>query len=50
MDSESKLSNLSGIIENAKKEIESLKTEVNDSKSDPVMNKKNLISVSNKFI
>ena len=50
MNSESKSSNLSGIIANAKKEIESLKTEVNESKSDHVMNKKNLISVSNKFI
>ena len=50
LDSKSKLSNLSDIIANAKKEIESLKTEINDAKSDHVMNKKNLISVSNEFI
>ena len=50
LDSKSILSNLSGIIANAKKEIESLKTEINDAKSDHVMNKKNLISVSNEFI
>ena len=50
MNSESKSSNLSGIIANAKKEIESLKTEINDAKSDHVMNKKNLISVSNEII
>ena len=50
LDSKSILSNLSGIIANAKKEIESLKTEINDAKSDHVMNKKNIISVSNEFI
>ena len=50
LDSKSKLSNLSGIIANAKKEIESLKTEINDAKSDHVMNKKNLIFVNNKII
>ena len=50
MDSKNKLSNLSGIIANAKKEIESLKTEINDAKSDHVMNKKNLIFVNNKII
>ena len=50
MDSKNKSSNLSGIIANAKKEIESLKTEINDAKSDHVMNKKNLISVSNEII
>ena len=50
MDSKSKLSILSGIIANAKKEIESLKTEINDAKSDDEMIKKNLISVSNEFI
>ena len=44
------LSNLSGIIANAQKEIESLKTKINDAKSDHVMNKKNIISVSNEFI
>ena len=40
----------SGIIANDLKEIESLETEINDAKSDPVMNKKNIISVSNEFI
>ena len=50
MDSKSKLIILSGIIANAKKEIESLKTEINDAKSDHVMNKKNITSVCNEFI
>ena len=34
LDSKSKLSILSGIIANAEKDIESLKTEINDFKSD----------------
>ena len=50
MDSKSKLSILSGIIANAKKEVESLKTESKDAKSDDEMIKKNLDSVSNEFI
>ena len=50
LDSKSILSNLLGIIANATKEIKSLKTEINDAKSDHVMNKKNIISVSNEFI
>ena len=50
LDSRSILSNLSGIIANAQKEIKSLKTEINDGKSDHVINKKNIISVSNEFI
>ena len=50
MDSKSKLIILSGIIANAKKEIESLKTEIKDAKSDDEMIKKNLDSVSNEFI
>ena len=50
LDSRSILSNLSGIIANAQKEIKSLKTEINDGKSDHVINKKNSISVSNEFI
>ena len=50
LDSKSILSNLSCIIANATKEIKSLKTEINDAKSDHVMNKKNIISVSNEFI
>ena len=49
LDSKSKLSILSGIIKNAKKEIESLKTEIKDAKSDDEMNKKNLNSVNNEF-
>ena len=50
LDSKSILSNLSGIIANATKEIKSLKTEINDAKSDHVMNKNNMNSVSNEFI
>ena len=50
MDSKSKLSILSGIIANPKKEIELLKTEIKDAKSDDEMIKKNLDSVSNEFI
>ena len=50
LDSKRKLSILSGIIANTKKEIESLKTETNDTKSYDEMIKKNLISVSNEFI
>ena len=42
LDSKIKLSILSGIIVNAKKDIESLKTEIKDVKSDIAMNKKNL--------
>ena len=50
LDSKSILSHLSGIIANATKEIKSLKTEINDAKSDHVMKKKNIIFVSNEFI
>ena len=50
LDSKSILSNLLGIIANATKEIKSLKTEINDAKSDHVMNKNNMNSVSNEFI
>ena len=42
LDSKIKLSILSGIIVNAKKDIESLKTEIKDVKSANAMNKKNL--------
>ena len=49
LDSKSKLSILSGIIANAEKDIESLKTEINDFKSDHAMSKKNLNSVNNEF-
>ena len=50
LDSKSKLSILSGIIANAEKDIESLKTEINDFKIDHEMPKKNLNSVNNEFI
>ena len=50
LDSKSKWSILSGILANAKKELESLKTEVKDVKIDRVMNKKNLNSLNNEFI
>ena len=50
LDSKSKLSILSGIIVNAKKDIESLKTEIKDVKSANAMNKKNLNFYNNEFI
>ena len=50
LDSKSKLSIFSGIIANAEKDIESLKTEINDFKIDHEMPKKNLNSVNNEFI
>ena len=50
LDSKSKSSVLSGIIANAKKDIQSLKTEINDFKSDHAMTKKNLNSVNNEFM
>ena len=50
LDSKSKLIILSGIIANAEKDIESLKTEINDFKIDHEMPKKNLNSVNNEFI
>ena len=43
LDLKSKLNIVSGIIANAKKDLESLKTEINDVKSDRAMSKKNLI-------
>ena len=49
LDSKSILSNLSGITANATKETKSLKTEINDAKSDHVINKNNINSV-NDFI
>ena len=48
--SKSKLSIVSGIIANAKKDLESLKTEIKDVKSDHAMIKKNLNFVNNEFI
>ena len=46
----SKLNIVSGIIANAKKDLESLKTEIKDVKSDHAMIKKNLNFVNNEFI
>ena len=46
----SKLNIVRGIIANAKKDLESLKTEINDVKSDRAMSKKNLNSRNNQFI
>ena len=42
-------SKLSGILANAKKEIESFKIELNDFKSDHAMSKNNLNSLNNEF-
>ena len=42
LDLKSKLNIVSGIIANAKKDLESLKTEIKDVKSDHAMSKKNL--------
>ena len=42
-------SKLSGILANAKKEIESFKIELNDFKSDHAMSKKNLNSFNNEL-
>ena len=50
LDLKSKLNIVSGIIANAKKDLESLKTEINDVKSDRAMSKKNLNSFNNEFI
>ena len=46
LDLKSKLNIVSGIIANAKKDLESLKIEIND----PAMSKKNLNSLNNEFI
>ena len=45
----SKLNIVSGIIANAKKDLESLKIEINDVKSENVMFEKNLNSFNNEF-
>ena len=50
LDLKSKLNIVSGIIANAKKELESFKTEINDVKSDCAMSKKGLNSFNNEFI
>ena len=49
MDLKSKLNIVSGIIANAKKDLESLKTEINDVKSDCAKSK-GLNSPNNEFI
>ena len=49
LDLKSKLNIVSGIIANAKKDLESLKTEINDVKSDHAMFKKDLNSFNNEF-
>ena len=49
MDLKSKLSIVSDTIANAKKDIESFKTEFNDFKSDHAMSKKGLNSLNNEF-
>ena len=50
LDLKSKLNIVRGIIANAKKDLESLKTEIKDVKSDHAMIKKNLNSLNNEFI
>ena len=50
LDFKSKLNIILGIIVNAEKDLESLKTEINDAKSDLAMFKKNLNSFNNEFI
>ena len=50
LNSKSKLNIVSDIIANAKKEIESLKTEIKDVKSDRTISKKDLNSLNNEFI
>ena len=49
LDLKSKLSIVSGIITNAKKDIESFKNEFNDFRSDNAMSKKGLNSLNNEF-
>ena len=49
LNSKSKLSVVSDILANAKKELESFKIELNDFKSDHAMSKKNLNSFNNEL-
>ena len=49
LDSKSKLNIVSGIIANAKKDLESLKTEIDNVKSDRAMFKKGLNSLNNEY-
>ena len=50
LDLKSKLNIVSRTIANAEKDLESLKTEINDVKSDCAMSKKGLNSFNNEFI
>ena len=50
LDLKSKLNIVSDIIANAKKDLESLKTEINDIESDCAMSKNGLNSFNNEFI
>ena len=50
LDLKNKLNIVLGIIANAKKDLESLKTEINNVKSDREMFQKNLNSLNNEFI
>ena len=50
LNSKSKLNIVSGVIANAKKDLESLKTKIKDVKSDHTMSKKDLNSLNNEFI
>ena len=50
LDFKSKLNIVLGIIANAEKDLESLKTKINNVKSDHAMSKKNLNSFNNEFI
>ena len=50
LDLKSKLNIVSGTIANAEKDLESIKTEINDVKSDCTMSKKGLNSFNNEFI
>ena len=49
LDLKNKLNIASGIIANAKKDLESLKTKINNVKSDHTMFKKDLNSLNNEF-
>ena len=50
LDLQNKLNIVSGIIANAKKDLQSFKTEINNVKSDCAMSKKGLNSLNNEFI
>ena len=50
LDLKSKLNIVRGIIANAKKDLESLKTEINDVKADHALSKNNLNSFNNEFV